>query len=144
MCVFLRLRVQHYEKDHLTVRYDEGLDAVVMEWNEFAQGEDFRDGLDAGLELVQEKEATNWLADLREMGTVTDEDQEWSNNNWFPRALETTLAHMAIVQPESVVANMSVENIMKEVAGGELTSHYFDNRSEAKQWLREQTATLST
>lgn len=142
LSVFLHLLVQHHEKDHLTVQYNESLDAVVMKWHEFAQGEDFRDGLDAGLELVEEKGATNWLADLREMGTVADEDQEWSNNDWFPRALETTLANMAIIQPESVVANMSVENIMEEVAGGALTSHYFDNRSEAKQWLREQTSAL--
>lgn len=135
--------MEYCDEDYLTVRYDESLDAVVMEWHDFAQGADFRDGLNAGLELVEKKGATNWFADLREMGTVTDDDQEWSNNDWFPRALETTLTHMAIVQPESVVANMSVENIMQEVADGALTTHYFDNRQEAKRWLREQTAALT-
>jgi hypothetical protein len=132
-----------YQQDYLTARYDESLDAVLMEWHDFAEGEDFRDGLDAGLELVKSERAVNWLADLREMGTVTDADQEWSNNDWFPRALETDLSHMAIVQPESVVANMSVENIMQEVADGALTTHYFDNRPEAEEWLREQTAALT-
>jgi hypothetical protein len=108
-----------------------------MKWHDFAQGGDFREGLNAGLELVQNKGATNWLADLREMGTVSDEDQEWSNNNWFPRALESTLTRMAIVQPQSVVANMSVENIMQEVGDGNLTTHHFDDRTDAKEWLQE-------
>ena len=128
----------HYEKDHLTAQYNEELDAVVMNWDNFAQGEEFRDGLDAGLELIKKENAENWLADLREMGTVADDDQEWSNNNWFPRAMETSLSQMAIVQPESVIANMSVENIMQEVGDGELTTHYFDSRPEATEWLQEQ------
>jgi len=131
----------YFDQEHLTVRYNEDIDAVVMEWAAFAQGEQFRNGLDTGLELVEKKRAENWLADLREMGTVADDDQEWSNSNWFPRALETNLSQMAIVQPESVVANMSVENIMEEVGDGALTTHYFDNREEARQWLSEQTAT---
>lgn len=128
----------YYDEDYLTAQYDGDLNAVVMKWHKFAQGEAFRNGLDAGLELVQKENAQNWLADLRDMGTVADADQEWSNNDWFPRALETSLSHMAIVQPESVVANMSVENIMQEVGDGQLKTHYFDSRSEATQWIRSQ------
>lgn len=132
----------YYDEDHLTVQYNEDLDAVVMKWHDFAEEETFRDGLDAGLELVQKENAESWLADLRDMGTVADADQAWSNNNWFPRAIETSLSQMAIVQPESVIANMSVENIMQEVGDGELKTHYFDNRSEATQWLQGQSVTV--
>lgn len=52
--------------------------------------------------------------------------------------METTLTNMAIVQPESVVANMSVENIMQEVGDGAITTHYFDDRAEAEDWLAAQ------
>lgn len=52
--------------------------------------------------------------------------------------METSLANMAIVQPESVVANMSVENIMQKVGDGAMTTHYFDDRAEAEGWLAEQ------
>jgi hypothetical protein len=68
------------------------------------------------------------------MGTVADSDQRWSNEEWFPRALDS----MAIIQPESVVANMSVDNIMEQVGDGGITTHYFDNRDEAEAWLRAQ------
>lgn len=132
--------MSYYDTDYLTVRYDDSVDAVVMNWHDFAQGEDFRDGLDTGLELVNEKRAENWLADLREMGAVAEDDQEWANTDWFPRAMGTSLTNMAIIKPESVVANMSVDNIMQEVEGGELTTHYFDNRPEAEQWLKDQRA----
>jgi hypothetical protein len=132
--------MSHYDERHLTVRWDDSLDAVVMEWHEFAEGEPYREGLEAGLELVQEKRAANWLADLREMGTVAEDDQEWSNEEWFPRALDSSLSNMAIVQPESVVADMSVENIMQEVGDGALKTRYFDDRTQATSWVEEQGA----
>jgi len=127
----------HYDERHLTVSWDGSLDAVVMEWHEFAEGEPYREGLDAGLELVEQKGAENWLADLRDMGTVADADQQWSNEEWFPRAIDSPLSNMAIIQPESVVADMSVENIMQEVGDGALTTKYFDNRADAEAWLEE-------
>jgi hypothetical protein len=127
--------MSYYTVPHLTVKWDKSLQAVVMDWHNFASNEEYRTGLNKGLELVERKDAEYWLADLREMETVAKEDQEWSNEEWFPRALETTLSHMAIIQPESVVANMSVENIMNEVGDGAITTHYFDNRDDAEEWL---------
>lgn len=41
-----------------------------------------------------------WLCWVRETGTVVEEDQEWSNDDPFPRTLETSLTNMAIIQPE--------------------------------------------
>jgi hypothetical protein len=133
--------MSYFDTDYLTVQYDESLDAVVMNWHDFAEGEDFRNGLNTGLEFVKKKRAINWLADLREMGAVASDDQEWSNTDWFPRAMDAGLSNMAIIKPESVIANMSVENIMQEVEDGELTTHYFDNRAEAKKWLKNQRQT---
>ena len=133
--------MSYYERPHLTASHDEDLRAVVREWHDFARGEEYREGLNAGLELATEKRAPNWLADLREMGTVVQEDQQWSNEQWFPRAMDSPLRHMAVVKPESVIANMSVENIMQEIEGEDLTTHYFDNRPDAEAWLRERMLT---
>jgi hypothetical protein len=47
---------------------------------------------------------------------------------------------MAIIKPESVVANMSVESVIQEVDDGSLTTHYFDNRADAGEWLQDETA----
>lgn len=130
--------MSYYDESFLTVEWTESLDAVEMNWHDFAQGEEYREGLNEGLELVEEKRAQNWLADLRDMGTVADDDQTWTNEEWYPRAFDTTLSNMAIIQPESVVANMSVENIIQEVGDDKITTHIFDNRSEAESWLADQ------
>lgn len=80
--------------------------------------------------------------EVRYDSTVAEADQEWSNDDWFPRALQTCLHSMAIVKPEDVVANMSVENIMQEIGNEGLITHHFDNREEAREWLQNQKATL--
>jgi hypothetical protein len=120
---------------YITIHWDEHLKCVIMEWKRFVEGNDFKKGLNTGLELVQKNSARKWLADLRRLGVVTQEDQEWSNNDWFPRAISAGLTHMAIVVPHNIIAKWSVDRIMSKVAGTNLTTHYFDNVEQARDWL---------
>lgn len=130
----------HYNKPHLTVRWDDQTEAVHMDWHDFADGEPYREGLDAGLDLVEERDATRWLADLRDLGVVSEEDKQWSNEEWFPRALESSLSSMAIVRPESVIADMAVDDIMQEVGDGEITVKNFEDIDAARKWLDDRLA----
>jgi hypothetical protein len=126
-----------YESAFLTIEWDGSIEAVIMNWTDFAEGEEYREGLNKGLEVIEQHGAENWLADLREMGAVSQEDQEWTRNEWHPRAFETSLTNMAIIQPESVVAEMSVDDLVQEI-GEETTIQIFDNKEDAKSWLDEQ------
>jgi hypothetical protein len=125
----------YMDEPFLRVRWDETLSCVVMEWKRFVEGEDFRRGLNTGLKLVQEKHATRWLADLRQIGVIAPEDQEWSNVDWFPRAVVAGLTRMAIVIPENIIAKWSVDRIMNRVHNTNLTVHHFDNVEQARVWL---------
>jgi hypothetical protein len=126
-----------YESAFLIIEWDGSIEAVIMNWTDFAEGEEYREGLNKGLEVIEQHGAENWLADLREMGAVSQEDQEWTRNEWHPRAFETSLTNMAIIQPESVVAEMSVDDLVQEI-GEETTIQIFDNKEDAKSWLDEQ------
>ena len=121
---------------YLTVHWNEEIKCVWMEWKKFVKGAGFRNGLDKGLELIIAKESSKWLADLTRLKVVDMEDQEWSNNDWFPRAIEGGIQWMAIVVPEDIFAKMSVNSIMEKVPTMQLTVHYFDSLHEAEDWLR--------
>jgi hypothetical protein len=127
----------HYEAEFLTIEWDDSIEAVIMNWTGFAESDEYREGLNEGLELVKRHDTENWLADLREMKTVSQADQEWTQDDWHPRAFETPLSNMAIVQPESVVTEMSVEDLVQEI-GEQITMKTFDNRADARAWLEEQ------
>ncbi len=130
--------MSYYESDALTIEWDPTTNAVVMDWHDFAKGDHYRDGLEKGLELVEQKQAENWLADLRDLGTVTQEDQQWTQEEWHPRAFETSLSNIAVLQPESVVANMSVENLVQEFGSNDNKSRIFSDRDKADSWLDAQ------
>lgn len=128
----------HHDGRYARVSYLEDLDAARVEWRRPARGDDFRAVLDAVLGLLREERAAHWLADLRELGTIHPDDQAWSSDDWFPRALETNLSHVAIVQSEQFVDKLSVENVMAAVPEGALARHYFEDEQAAREWLREQ------
>jgi hypothetical protein len=107
-----------------------------MEWKSYALGDQFRTGLEKGLELVKKQAARKWLADMRRMGVVSAANQKWSNEDWFPRALTAGINRMALVVPTSTLSQMSVDAIMSKVEGTNLETAYFDNVEEAKGWLQ--------
>lgn len=126
----------YFDEKYLTVRWDAAYRCVVMAWKSYATGPQFRTGLEKGLELVKKKAAKNWLADMRKMGVVSPENQKWSNEDWFPRAIAAGIKKMALVVPASTLAQMSVDSIMSKVEGASLETAYFDNIEDAQAWLK--------
>lgn len=126
----------HVDTPYLTIRWNKELKCVVMRWKAFVSGEDFRAGLDSGLELVRHKHSTKWLADLRCLGIVSSEDQEWSNQDWLPRALAAGVKYMAVVMPYNVGSRWSVDKSMQDAEDTPLVVRYFDNIERARRWLR--------
>jgi hypothetical protein len=126
----------HFDAEYLTVHWDTAVQCAVMEWKRYAVSGEFRTGLEKGLELVKQKRARKWLADMRHMGVVSPADQKWSNEDWFPRALAAGIHKMALIVPKSTLAQMSVDTIMSKVPGTDLETAYFDGVEKAKEWLR--------
>ncbi len=120
----------------LTIHWDEALQAVWMEWKAYAEGEEFRSGLDAGIALLRQQRASRWLADLRLLGPVRQVDQECTNHDWFPRAVAAGIRFMALVSPQAAVSRLSVKRIMSKVNNVELSTANFDDLELARAWLR--------
>ncbi len=128
----------HKDFPFLTVHWDATLNSVIMEWKKFVSDEQLKEGLNEGLNLIILKKAKNWIADLRKFGAISPEGKNWSNNDWFPRAIKGGIRNMAIVIPESVIAKMSVDEIMQKADNIGLSTHHFSDIEEAKKWIRSQ------
>ena len=128
--------MKYFSKDYLDIYWEESIQCVIMQWKKFVKGEDFREGLNKGLELIKSKNSSRWLADMRHMQVLAVADQEWSNNDWFPRAISGGIRKMALVQPASALAKMGVKNVMSKVQDVQLETANFDNLEDAKKWLK--------
>ena len=129
--------MEHFNSPYLSIHWNEKIPCVMMEWKKFVKGSAFRGGLDKGLELLISKGTSRWLADLRSLQVLDQKDQEWSNEDWFPRAIAGGIRYMAIVVPLDVLAEMSVNRIMERVKNTNLTVHYFSVLGEAESWLKQ-------
>ncbi|MCP4542072.1 MAG: hypothetical protein GY832_33515 [Chloroflexi bacterium] len=125
----------YFDESYLAIRWDEGTRCVVMRWKKAVHGQEFRIGLEKGLELVKEKTASRWLADVRNIDALSEDDQEWSNGNWFPRVLSAGIKRNALIVPTSTLRQIAIEAIMSKVEGIDLETAYFDNVEQAKRWL---------
>ncbi len=88
-----------------------------MRWKSFVSGDPFCDRLGRGLAVVCEAGAENPFGDLPELNAVDQADQNWSNEQRFPRAVAAGVRHVTVVQLKSTVAEMSVGRIVQETEG---------------------------
>ena len=128
--------MENFSAPYLNIYWLEDIEAVRMEWKKYAAGKDFRNGLDTGLELIRKKNSSRWLADLRKMQVVNQEDQQWSNDDWFPRAIKAGIRKMAIIVPMDIFGKMSVNRIMQNISDIGLSTQYFDSVEDAIEWLK--------
>src|SRR5262245_13897951 len=69
---------------------------IHHEMRQFCLGDEFRNGLNRGLEALELYRATKWLSDDR-ANSVLPEDEEWARRDWFPRAKAAGWKHWAMV-----------------------------------------------
>ena len=124
-----------FESPELRIDWDESCRSVVMEWKGFVTGKAFREFVDKGLELLVQKRGCKWLADLSNMGVMSQDDQNWADIDWFPRAVKSGVKYMAMVRPQKVIPQMSVRNVLERVEDLEIETQYFTKKEDAIAWL---------
>lgn len=127
------------EFPYLVVLWDEESRSTVSQWRGGFIGRDIRQGLDAALEEYKKYlPKAQWIGDTTDIGVIGQEDQIWIDKDWFPRFLGTGVKFMAVVQPASAVAKMSVNSIVSRVPGTKLTVFNCATLEEARKWMKEQ------
>ncbi len=123
-------------KPEMIISWDTTLKSVLVQGKGFLEGQTYRDGMNKGLALLKEKRASRWLADMLSQAVMSIGDQDWTVQDWTPRAVNDGIRHTAFVVPKSTLGQMSLKRIVGKVGDKELTMAYFDNVEEARQWLR--------
>jgi hypothetical protein len=119
----------------VVVTWDPTCKAVCGKWQSWATPTEFAGALEAGLSCLKEHGGSQWLADCTEMRAVKQSDQEWYDQNWFPRALAAGLRRMAVVNPKSGLSRMNMDDMMGRVPASRLEVAFFGAVAEAKDWL---------
>lgn len=133
----------YFEDEFLTVKEEEAGKIASMVWKGLAKADDYRNGYNMFLEMLQKQEKSSglWLFDFT-LGKVVDiKDQQWIVNEWIPRLSELSnfvLRKIAAIPSSDVFNKVAARIIMNKIAQeAEIEVSYFDNEEEASSWLLE-------
>ena len=118
-----------------SVLWDEGTATVHVEWQGWANSQEFAALLDAEVRALETHSASRLLADCRLQRVLNPQDQERADREWLPRALGAGLKRFAIILPTSQLAAMNLQDRLGRIPGTVLEVGYFSSVDEATAWL---------
>lgn len=125
------------ENDHLTLYYHEDTKIVHHIYRASLRGETetLQEQLTVGLDLLQKNGGTKWLSDNRPFSSHTDEETEWINTEWLPRAITAGWKYWALVVPHSFASRVHMSTFTQSFYDMGLRVMVFTDLDEAMQWL---------
>ena len=88
------------------------------------------------LKFMLDQKTEKVLGNIKDIGfVVSPEVQEWMNINIFIPTMEVSFSKLAVVMSTEFLAQLSIEQALEEEVGQQLTSKYFDNVEEAREWI---------
>jgi len=73
--------------------------------------------MDLCLVLLEQVAAQSIIANVQMLRPLVSADQDWTNQDWAPRAVRAGLRHMVVVQPRSVFSQLVVSQVVQKLDG---------------------------
>ena len=102
----------------------------------FVTGKEKEDLFLSGYEKMKKEGGKKWLSDNRKLRPWSEKDVEWINNVWLPMMLKAGWKYWAVIEPESVLGNLSMKNFLGFYAEQGLEVKIFHEMDEALAWMR--------
>lgn len=117
------------------VTWDSATKAVHLEWQGWADSSEIVALNEAGLRALIEHHGSRLLSDSRAMKVIKQADQDWINQDLFPRAFAAGLKRVAVVVPTRDLAMINLDSIAGRIPDT-LAVEYFATVDEAREWLK--------
>ena len=98
-------------------------------------GKDLREVLNAGLQQMVKTKAIKWLSDDRKNTVLSEDDENWAQKDWFPRAVASGWKYWAIVNPEKAVGQLQMKGNAKSMEMAGVKVAFFSEPEQALAWL---------
>ncbi|WP_127121256.1 sensor histidine kinase [Chryseotalea sanaruensis] len=128
-----------FDEPHAKIFFDASINATGIIWKGPITSEQYRDVFVKSLGFVKAFNTPNYIADISEQGTITEEDQQWMFKGVIPEAIQFGLRRIASVKPdvnhELIRKYLEGINSSLEKQGAEY--RMFESMDEATNWMRE-------
>ncbi len=118
------------------VTWDPTLTAVYVDVQGWGDLVELAALLEAGLQALTEHRGSRWLAEDRNIKGITQSDQDWIVQEFFPRALAAGLSRIALVI-KNKRALASVDQLVGRMPAANAEVAHFATVDEARSWLKK-------
>ena len=123
------------DTDYATLWYHPEPQIVHHAFKRFIYGPEFRNVLNTGLDIFKKHGAHKWLSDDRNNSALPTEVLVWGMEEWAPQVFELGWKYWAIVMPDKIAGQLTMNRIMKRYIDQGLSIQVFSDSDEALKWL---------
>lgn len=109
---------------------------IIKTFFGYIHDDELREVFDSGLKKLSSEKGKKWLSDNRNLKPYKQEDKDWINNNWLPRAITSGWKYWAIIEPEGAIGNMSMRQFISFFAEKGIELKTFKTPEEGRAWLK--------
>ncbi|MFA0964129.1 hypothetical protein AB9P05_20135 [Roseivirga sp. BDSF3-8] len=119
---------------YVSLYWDEKNKVISDVWDgAFGSQENFRRALTRITELMEDKGAKRWLADIRNMKGSFDSSSDFIAKEITPKTVQLGVTREAIIQPSFVFAKLSTKDTVMKIE--KLEIRQFEDYNEGYEWL---------
>lgn len=119
---------------YVSLYWDEKNKVISDVWDgAFGSQENFRRALTRMTELMEEKGAKKWLADIRNMKGSFDSSSDFIAKEIMPKTISCGVVREAVIQPSFVFAKLSTKDTIMKIENFEIRQ--FEDYNEGYNWL---------
>ena len=126
------------EKAYLRVWIDRSIKLMYSEWQRSVCSEEYREGNQLLLDLVNEYNVVNWIADSVHLGDISAEDEQWTLRYLVPALSQSSLVKIARVSGGDKASYSKFENFARRAEEsyiGHILVRQFETYKEAADWM---------
>jgi len=86
-----------YNTPYCKVEYLKEKNAIFCEWKQFCKGDDYRNPLIYGAELIEKHKPTTWITDTTNGFENDEADTKWLIEEFMPKIIESSIEKIIFV-----------------------------------------------
>jgi hypothetical protein len=129
------------EKDSAKLYYDANINNTVIIWKRNIDSKEYHEVFDIVLETLRTYNTPAWIADLRNQGSVSAEDQHWFMMSVLPQAVECGLKRIGTIGFSDPIRADYLQKMLVRAKELGIDLRDFDSIDDVKMWMQHSLTT---
>jgi anti-sigma regulatory factor (Ser/Thr protein kinase) len=124
-----------FENESAQLYYDAYINNTVIIWKRNVSSDEYRKAFEVVLQTIKTYNTPGWIADLRNQGVISPQDQQWFISNVLKTAAENGLLRIATVGFNDPIRKDYYQRMISKTAEFGIELKVFESIEAAVSWM---------